>query len=91
MKKVLQILLGMVVIVALMALAIRTSRKDTPAHFDALHAGMSKQEVVNLMGLPPASGAIGGPADSHAPTWNYQSGIVNFAGDKVDKLTPRTP
>ena len=88
MKKVLKILLGMIVVIVLMALVLRSSRRDTPVHFAELHAGMTKQEVADVMGLPEVVGAVGGPSDVHAPVWNYQSGTVNFTGDTVAKLSP---
>lgn len=91
MKKALQILVGMIVVIFLMALVLKTSRKDTVIHFTELHEGMTKQEVANVMGLPAANSAIGGPSDVHAPLWNYNAGTVEFTGDKVQKITPRKP
>ncbi len=73
----------LIVILVLMIVALKSTRKDSRAHFQALQIGMTPQEVVNIVGTPN----IAAPTQDHA-TWTYGSGIVSFTHDKVDKLSP---
>ena len=85
-KQVGRMTIYLIVILVLMVIALKSTRKDSTAHFNALQVGMTPQQVVDLVGTP----TIALPTTDHA-TWTYRSGTVSFTHDKVDKIVPAAP
>jgi outer membrane protein assembly factor BamE (lipoprotein component of BamABCDE complex) len=82
-KQIGRITVYLIVVLVLMVVALKSTRKDSTAHFKALEIGMTPQQVVDLVGTPN----VAAPTQDHA-TWTYGSGVVSFTHDKVDKLSP---